>query len=161
MALLQNLQLFRNDSFGILWYVFAVIYTVICMRFVNKPISKLQKVTLRHIAYCHRTSHQSFSAHNAPSISLHSALPQPPWDSATPMARLALPRRYGNFGDRSAFVMWPWPLTPCIASPHIFDFEVCGLHCIENYRNCCHLMWYFKTKRQQIRFRLGLRSRPR
>ena len=34
-----------------------------------------------------------------------------------------------------------------IASPNIFDFEVCGLHCIENYRNCCHLMSDFKAKK--------------
>ena len=49
------------------------------------------------------------------------------------------------------------PLPPQI----FFDFEVCGLHCIENYRNCCHLMSDFKAKRHKIRFRLDLRPRHR
>ena len=31
----------------------------------------------------------------------------------------------------------------------------------ENHKNCCHQMSDFKTKMHQIRFRLGLRPRPR
>jgi len=31
--------------------------------------------------------------------------------------------------------------------PQIFLTEVCGLHCIENYRNCCHLRSDFKAKK--------------
>jgi len=31
----------------------------------------------------------------------------------------------------------------------------------ENHRNCCHEMSHFKAKMHQIRFRLGLRPRPR
>ena len=37
-----------------------------------------------------------------------------------------------------------------------------GLHCIEvSSYDCCHQMSDFKAKMHQIRFRLGLRPRPR
>ena len=45
------------------------------------------------------------------------------------------------FGNISTPVV-PWP-----SMTLTFDFEVCGLHCIENYRNCCHLMSDFKAKK--------------
>ena len=47
-----------------------------------------------------------------------------------------------------------------IASPNIFDFEVCGLHCIENYRNCCHLMYILGLKGSKFDFGWGSAPNP-
>jgi len=39
--------------------------------------------------------------------------------------------------------------------------EICSADSHEDHKICCHQMSYFKTKKHQIRFRLGLCPRPR
>ena len=43
----------------------------------------------------------------------------------------------------------------------LYMHEIWSVDSKENIYNCCHQMSSFKAKMHQIRFRLGLRPRPR